>query len=502
MMMRTNSEQSGNRPYSSNNPFRLASIDSDIQLDQPNKDTFRGVSRNGSYASANASTYARPIAQREKSAHSFADNLDGDDIVGYSSPRPMSARNSFSMTPPPRPASNNPFLEDLDSNSVASGEESELSSSIPSYHGNGEDRTSYPTAQEEKARLRQQYIKQTNVSEPSSDLPPSYEEVAASGPKKTTYPREKSQSTGYKSSGSHYSSRSGERPSHHRQRESKERGEHSADRDHDRRRSSRRRESGGGTSPHKGHRTKDKKGKKVVPPKNVDTIDKLDVTGLFGGAFHHDGPFDACTPHRNRNNKVAPVMAFPVDGPNSSISGVSNNKSAMNEVFGRDETEDDDLYGKSKFRPYNNNSSTTISAIKPDMSVTQFDTSKKTELVHGPTTVGLGSTTFLDGAPAAQSAIREDALHQAHGIQRKKSLSNRLKNASAHRQDHHLTPPDGYRREPLKLAKTHSGHLEYDNNDDGEDAYLGLPNAGRDKKESTGNKLMRRVKSLKVSRKS
>ncbi|CAI4377185.1 CMF_collapsed_G0013050.mRNA.1.CDS.1 [Saccharomyces cerevisiae] len=49
--------------------------------------------------------------------------------------------------------------------------------------------------------------------------------------------------------------------------------------------------------------TPSKKGKrksKVIVPKNVDTIDKLDVTGLFGGSFHHDGPFDAVTRGGNK----------------------------------------------------------------------------------------------------------------------------------------------------------------------------------------------------------
>ncbi|KDQ16270.1 hypothetical protein BOTBODRAFT_64891, partial [Botryobasidium botryosum FD-172 SS1] len=41
---------------------------------------------------------------------------------------------------------------------------------------------------------------------------------------------------------------------------------------------------------------------------HVDLIDKLDITG--GLRFHHDGPFDACAPSRNRTAHQAPMLAF------------------------------------------------------------------------------------------------------------------------------------------------------------------------------------------------
>lgn len=405
------------------------------------------------------------------------------------------------MTPPQRPASNNPFLDDISSESGSQSKPEELSPPPAGNQqriGTASTSSSYPTAQEEKTRLRQRYLEEPSMSEPAShDLPPSYDEVAGAKAKpKAPYPREKSSSSSrYNSS----SSRSGARREHsdrsghrHRHRDGSERTHHSS--------SNRHRDASG----HSSDRRKSSKDKKSSSSsstkplaKNVDTIDKLDVTGLFGGAFHHDGPFDACTPHRNRNNKVAPVMAFPADGPNSSIAGAANSKSPMKEVFGQESMDDDDsyLYGNQLYTNGLNYSSSTVGAIKPNANgVTQFDVKAKS-LVHGPTTVGLGSTTFLDGAPAIVPAAREQRQYVGSS-QMNKSSSQRSGNGD------YSTASDAYRREPLKLAKTHSGHLENDDVSPDEDVYVSTrfdPSAK--KSPSSGNKFMRRVKSLKVGRK-
>ncbi|KAJ7103594.1 Pal1 cell morphology protein-domain-containing protein [Mycena belliarum] len=50
---------------------------------------------------------------------------------------------------------------------------------------------------------------------------------------------------------------------------------------------------------------------------HADVIDRLDYTGV-GPMFHHDGPFDACAPSRNRQKNRAPMMAWtprPEDAP-------------------------------------------------------------------------------------------------------------------------------------------------------------------------------------------
>lgn len=388
----------------------------------------------------------------------------------------LTAGRTNSMSPP----SNNPFLDDM---SGSNGDKN----NPPSYPVKENSSTKkYASARKEKDRLRDRYKEEENVgASGGGDLPPSYDEVAGSRKSKNGYPREKESSGGRRSHG-------------HRSHRSRGDGE--------------RERSGHG---HRSSSGKDKKkGKAAVTPKNVDTIDKMDVTGLFGGSFHHDGPFDACTPHRNKNSKAAPVMAFPADGPNNSIGGASAKKSALNEVFGREEIDDDDeLYrtrGSNRALSSSGDlsgSTSTLDAIKPNAkTVSQFDAKGKSQVVHGPTTAGLGSTTFLDGAPASNAAIRDDIKNHSHqnrigGLQRKKSLTQRLQVAGS--TDKGISRSGSVAKnttEPLSLAKTHSGHLE--NGEDGAgDVYLGVRFDENLRKESTGNKILRRVKSLKVGRK-
>ncbi|THH00954.1 hypothetical protein EW026_g1662 [Hermanssonia centrifuga] len=42
---------------------------------------------------------------------------------------------------------------------------------------------------------------------------------------------------------------------------------------------------------------------------HADVIDRLDFSGV-GPMFHHDGPFDACAPSRNRHKTKAPMLAW------------------------------------------------------------------------------------------------------------------------------------------------------------------------------------------------
>ncbi|KAG5638646.1 hypothetical protein H0H81_011198 [Sphagnurus paluster] len=65
---------------------------------------------------------------------------------------------------------------------------------------------------------------------------------------------------------------------------------------------------------------KSKAAAKTQPKKgsqHADVIDRLDFTGV-GPMFHHDGPFDACAPSRNRQRNKAPMFAWsarPEDRP-------------------------------------------------------------------------------------------------------------------------------------------------------------------------------------------
>lgn len=302
--------------------------------------------------------------------------------------------------------------------------------------------------------------------------PPSYDEVA--GNAKTEFPREKEPSPSRR----HQSSSRGTEERHrHRSHRSKSDADRMGSSE-----KSRHSEKTRSSEKSRHHKSRSSK-KKVVQPKNLDTIDKLDVTGFFGGSgFHHDGPFDACTPHRNKDKKAAPVMAFPVDGPNSSIKGmapVNAKDQQFDAVFGK--TEDGSISSsrphyqnnqRVSHQPYSNgevikggsaHSLHSLSVLKHDPSIIQFDGKVKTAPVHGETTLGLGSSTFMDGAPAPSKAENQPA-----NLGRKKSLAKKLK-----------IPIEGARR------RSYGGEENEDF-----DSPLG----------GAGASLIGRVKSLKVGR--
>lgn len=63
-----------------------------------------------------------------------------------------------------------------------------------------------------------------------------------------------------------------------------------------------------------------------------------------------------------------------------------------------------------------------------------FDPGARIDPVHGQESMGLGTSTFLDGAPASRSAIArrqsENNDAESGGLQRKKSLAQRLRGKS------------------------------------------------------------------------
>lgn len=62
-----------------------------------------------------------------------------------------------------------------------------------------------------------------------------------------------------------------------------------------------------------------------------------------------------------------------------------------------------------------------------------FDPTKRIEPVHGSESAGLGTSTFLEGAPASRAAMRRESENETQiaqnmgGIQRKKSLAQRIR---------------------------------------------------------------------------
>lgn len=261
--------------------------------------------------------------------------------------------------------------------------------------------------------------------------PPLYEEAAGPQAARSEYPREKALA----SSLSRAHTLPQRRPTglllSHRHRERRlsdssvdQRRSH-RDRDRDRRRKKR--------SPKK---------PEPVKLKNLDTIDKLDVTAFFGGGFHHDGPFDACAPHRNKNTtKLAPVEAFPIDGPNNSLTLFPQPKDqTLNLAFGNYDPDQGEIVGRKALvkygvrrvaadddddtpQPFTGTTPADTDVPHVNPKITAFNANGKAEEVHGVPTAGLGSLTFIDGAPAPRLALQ--GLEPPLG--RKKLLVYRLR---------------------------------------------------------------------------
>ena len=196
-------------------------------------------------------------------------------------------------------------------------------------------------------------------------------------------------------------------------------------------------------------RDRDGKPRSSRRDRRLDIIDKLDVTSIYGTGsespskhqdqqssiqytnnvshflvFHHDGPFDACNPHRNRKGaRTAPMQAFPKDSSNMALGGAGPNNSNidLNLFHGRMEEAHNDF-------------GYTAAVQRTGTDTVAFDPGSRIDPVHGAESMGLGTSTFLDGAPASRSAIaRRQSEHDdsgAGGLQRKKSLAQRLRGKS------------------------------------------------------------------------
>ncbi|CAI7625212.1 unnamed protein product [Penicillium glandicola] len=196
-------------------------------------------------------------------------------------------------------------------------------------------------------------------------------------------------------------------------------------------------------------RSKDGKSKSGRKDRRLDIIDKLDVTSIYGtGMFHHDGPFDACNPHRNRRGvRTAPMQAFPKGSTNMALggSGPNNSNIDLNLFHGRMEEGHNDY--------------STAARRNPDPAV--VDPTARVDPIHGPQTMGLGTSTFLDGAPASRSAMarrqseNENGPAQNGGLARKKSLAQRLRGRGAG--PGRITSPDNYPPAPPQVSSSHSG---------------------------------------------
>ena len=123
--------------------------------------------------------------------------------------------------------------------------------------------------------------------------------------------------------------------------------------------------------------------------------------------------------------------------------GPVNVKADHSHIFGRE---------AEAFNDYTN-------AARPTASRTiSFDPKAAIETVHGDESLGLGTSTFLDGAPAARSAVRKAAAESQDerprsssdggfggGIQRKRSLAQKIRSISQNKPGYNA---DGPRRRP------------------------------------------------------
>jgi hypothetical protein len=155
--------------------------------------------------------------------------------------------------------------------------------------------------------------------------------------------------------------------------------------------------------------------------------------------WHHDGPFDACRPHRNsKKNALAPINAFPTNSANNTIGGSGPVNPGINlEQFHGMGVEGFHDYG-TVVNPSNPNKPF------PSMAPAVVNPINRVEPVHGEETMGLGTSTFLEGAPASRQAIQrtqseQNAAAAEAGIMRKKSIAMRLRGMSNSRRY-----PDGY----------------------------------------------------------
>ncbi|ERF70563.1 hypothetical protein EPUS_07860 [Endocarpon pusillum Z07020] len=224
------------------------------------------------------------------------------------------------------------------------------------------------------------------------------------------------------------------------------------------------------------HRDPRKDGKPRAPSRRLDVIDKLDVTSIYGTGqvFHHDGPFDACNPHRNRKgSRAAPMQAFPKDSRNMAIGGSGPNNSNIDlaQFHGQGEEGYNDYSTSAVVDEYGDG------ITRPDVATrsASFHPITRVEPLHGEESMGLGTSTFLEGAPASKAALqrRESDYDEVQsgsgaGLGRKKSLAMKIRGISNNRVvtggGRTTSPELGERRVRTPTSPLRSSQSMQDNN--------------------------------------
>ncbi|KAF5512717.1 Protein PAL1 [Colletotrichum aenigma] len=162
--------------------------------------------------------------------------------------------------------------------------------------------------------------------------------------------------------------------------------------------------------------------------------------------FHHDGPFDAANPHRNRKgSRRAPMQAFAKDSLNMSLGGAGPlNKRPDHATFmgNNDGDASADFASAGARDPYQQH--------KNEPAV--FDPRARSSILHGEESMGLGTSTFLEGTPAARTAIQRTQQEQAQqsqtdGLKRNKSIAQRIRGMKREPREYgpagRMTNPEG-----------------------------------------------------------
>jgi len=152
--------------------------------------------------------------------------------------------------------------------------------------------------------------------------------------------------------------------------------------------------------------------------------------------FHHDGPFDACNPHRNRGkDRRAPMQAFPENSANNALGGGAPKTFDHDKFHGRENE------GFNDFARSGQEYTTAPQGRTREQP--SFNPTDKCEQIHGSVTDGLGTSTFLEGAPASRIAVQRHASEREElptqgnmgGLGRKKSLAMRIRGLSQPRRE-------------------------------------------------------------------
>lgn len=121
------------------------------------------------------------------------------------------------------------------------------------------------------------------------------------------------------------------------------------------------------------------------------------------------------------------MQAFPKDSLNMSIGGSGPlNKQPDHATFMGNGTDE-------AFKEYAKGSGVKNAFISSSTEVPAVFDPRSRAAMHGEESLGLGTSTFLEGTPAARTAIQKHYQEQAQqaatdGIQRKKSLAHRIRN--------------------------------------------------------------------------